>query len=428
MERNAEQTLALLSPRLYSVGTGEDEMAIGREAFAELLRAELEQLPDTISYSMDAYHGNERVPGCWDCVCRIETRMPLPDNGQAVYRMRVTAGLHWDGNRYVIDILHASEASRYQEEGEFFPLKFISGGMGALGPETQHQLMELIEQTMPGGIVGSYMEEGFPLYAANERLLSMAGYGSYQEFQVDVQGLFINIVHPEDRTYVSEAIGEALASGDQYEIQYRMKKKDGSYLWVLDIGRRTVAADKRDAVICLLIDISQQVRDRSYLEHEALSDPLTGVYNRKGGQVHIDSSMKCAAGYLFFMLDLDHFKRVNDFYGHRQGDEALCLVASKLMSSFRKTDIICRLGGDEFSVFISSCQNIDTIRCKIQQLIDDYQQTAQCRWPASRSTLSVGGICGTQRRTFEELYQLADEVLYEVKNTQKGCQKFRILE
>lgn len=105
-----------------------------------------------------------------------------------------------------------------------------------------------------------------------------------------------------------------------------MKKKDGSYFWVHDIGRRTVAADGRDAIISVLIDVSQQVHTKARLEYAALSDPLTGILNRKGVQSRIAEAMANPSSYLFFMLDLDNFKQINDLYGHKQGDEVLCFV------------------------------------------------------------------------------------------------------
>ena len=128
------------------------------------------------------------------------------------------------------------------------------------------------------------------------------------------------------------------------------------------------------------------------------------------------------------MLDLDNFKRVNDLYGHKRGDEILCFVAKQLTESFRKTDIVCRLGGDEFAAFIADCEDVQTIQWKIQQVLDYYREMMKERCPAAQSSLSVGGVAGHKSRTFEELYQLADTVLYEVKNRQKGQQQFRILE
>lgn len=428
VERDPGRTLELLSDQVYSVGTGEEEVAVGKEAFAQLLRTELAQLPDPIFYTIRDYVQNERVPGCWDCFCRMELRLSLPGGTQALYHTRLTAALHWDGNRFLMDTMHASEASKYQESGEFLPLNFISRGMKPISRETRHELMELIGQVMPGGIVGGYMEEGFPLYVANERLLEMAGYESYEDFNTDIQGLVINSIHPEDRTYVNNQMAEILTQGDQYEIEYRMKKKDGCYFWVHDIGRRTVAADGRDAIISVLIDVSQQVSTKARLEYAALSDPLTGVFNRKGGQARIVDAMKVPGSYLFFMLDLDNFKQVNDLYGHKQGDEILRFVARHLTASFRKTDIVCRMGGDEFAVFIADCGNVPVIQRKIQHLMEDYRETVQKQYPAARSTLSVGGVYGSKSRTFAELYQLADTVLYEVKNDRKGQQRFRALE
>lgn len=73
--------------------------------------------------------------------------------------------------------------------------------------------MELIGQMMPGGIVGGYMEKGYPLYVANDRFLSMGGYGSYEEFEQDIKGMVINTIHPEDWEYVENEIDPVLPSG-----------------------------------------------------------------------------------------------------------------------------------------------------------------------------------------------------------------------
>lgn len=427
VRRDAEGALALLSDQLYSVGTGADEVAVGKEAFRALLQAEMAVLPGPIQYTLSDYVQRERVPGCWDCLCSVETRTAL-EEGQAGCRMRLTAGVHREGERYVIDTLHASVASRDQGEGEFFPADFLSRGVDALNRETRQELMEIIGQIMPGGIIGGYVEEGFPLYTANEQLLRMAGYESYEDFRSDIGGMVINSIHPEDRAYVNGQMRKIIAPGDQYEIEYRMQKKDGSYFWVHDIGRRTVAADGRDAIISVLIDFSQQIHTRTCLEFEAISDPLTGIYNRKGGQQQVTRMMPSAASYLFLMLDLDNFKRVNDLYGHKQGDRVLNAVARLLLQFFPKPDVVFRIGGDEFGVFVQDCRNIQTLRLTVESVMESYRQMMENQWPAARSTMSVGGIYARQKRDFVQLYQLADEVLYEVKNLRKGQLKIRVAE
>lgn len=428
VERDAAGALALLSDEIYSVGTGDGEVAIGKAELAQLLDIEFSQLPGPILYTMSDYVQKERVPDCWDCFCNIKAQVSLPDGIQAVYHMRLTAGVHRQGERYVIDTLHASESSKFQEEGEFYPLKFISRGTQPLSRETRCELMKLIGQIMPGGIMGGYLEEGFPLYVANERLLEMAGYDSYQDFEEDIQGLVINSIHPDEREYVSALMDHVQTPGDQYEIEYRMKKKDGSYMWVHDIGRRTVADDGRNAIISVMTDISQQVYTRNRLEHQAITDPLTEIYNRKGAQERIAQAMPFLSSYLFLMLDLDNFKRVNDVYGHKEGDRVLCAVAKLLTKTFRKSDVVCRLGGDEFAVFVIDCEDLTIIRKKIQWIIDSYESMMKEHWPEAHSSLSAGGVFGHQHRTFPELYQQADEVLYQVKDYQKGQFKLHVLE
>lgn len=427
MERDAPGVLALLSDEVYSVGAGEDEVAAGKEAFVRLLDLEFSRFSGPALYTIRDYRQKERVPGCWDCLCKLTVQFTTPNQTPAAFRMRLTAGVHQEEERYLIDTIHASETSSPQEE-KFYPLRVISREAGPLSRETQCELLELIGQIMPGGIVGGYLEEGFPLYAANERLLEMAGYNSYQAFQTDIQGLVINTVHPDDRAYVKEQMAKILAPGDQYEMEYRMKRQDGSDMWVHNIGRRTVADGGRSAVISVLTDISQQVYARNRLERQVLTDPLTEIYNRKGGQMQITRAMPFVSSYLFLMMDLDHFKQVNDVYGHKAGDQVLCAVASLLANTFRKSDVVCRIGGDEFAVFMIDCENLDIIRERVQGVIDSYGDIMKKNWPVAGSTLSAGGVFGRRHRAFPELYQLADEMLYQVKNHQKGQFKLRILE
>ena len=427
-ERDIPRALEIFSDQIYGAGTGESETAVGKEALSRLLKEKLDLLPGPASYTVTDYVQKERAPGCWDCLCRLEISASRPDGTPTLYRVSLTAGGHQEGDRCVLDVLHASEASGDQEGGEFLPLKVLSPGGNPLSRDTQYQLMELIGQIMPGGIVGSYVEDGFPLCAANARLLRMAGYSSYEEFLEDIGGLVINSVHPEDRDDVNTEMRRALAPGDQYELKYRMKKRDGSYLWVYGVGRRTIMANGRDAIISVLIDISRQVYDKSCLEYEAVSDPLTGIYNRKGGQAGIERAIQQTSDYLFLMLDLDRFKLVNDLYGHQGGDQVLCFVAEQLSGSFRKTDVVCRLGGDEFAVFVTGCDNPACIRRKIDGLMEAYRQYMQEHWPRAASTLSVGGVYGHKIRGFSELYRLADEMLYAVKNSRRGEMKLRTLE
>ena len=426
-ERDVEKTLAMLSEQFCSVGTGGAEIAIGREAFRGLMTEEIAVLPGPLHYTVSDFVQIQRAADSWSCVCNVELRMAVFGGMEMLYHIRMTAGLRRAPAGYVIDIIHASEASKYQKEGEFFPFRFLSQEAGDVNAETQRQLMEIITQVMPGGVMSVYTEEGYPLYMANERLLHLTGYPTYEAFRQDMGGLILNSIHPEDRRLVSHEWDRLLRPGDQCELRYRMKKQNGDYFWVQNISRKTVAAAGRGAIISVLIDISEQVRLNACLQKEVAYDPLTGVYNRKGGRERIMQTMQEAHPYLFLMLDLDNFKMVNDTYGHEQGDQVLRIVAKQMADTCRKSDTICRLGGDEFAVFIDDCRDVGAFEKKIAEMMRRYEDMMRTRWPEAGSTLSVGGVYGDRPCTFEELYRLADEVLYEMKKSGKGQVKIRAL-
>lgn len=421
IQRDSDSTLSLFSDNVFIIGTKKDDVLIGKEAFKKLLLEKIKKIPETILYKIIEFSQKEKFDNCWECFCKLEINIKTPNKMQILYNIRLTISIHYEDGKYLIDTIHASEASKHEESEEHFPLKFISSEIKSVNKQTKEELFEIISQVMPGGIIGGYMEEGFPIYIANERLISMAGYDSYKDFYDSMQGLIINSIHENDKIYVNSLLNVLTKIGDQYELQYRMKKKSGDYFWVHGIGRRTVGENGRDAIISVIIDISEQVNRNKMLKKEAITDPLTGIYNRKGGINVIKSHIKECMSYMFFIVDIDNFKKVNDIYGHKQGDDVLCFLSKQMSKFFRKSvDVVCRLGGDEFVIFISNCDDIQIIENKINTIIKAYSDMIQLKYPLSKSTLSVGGVYTTKKYSFADIYQMTDKVLYKVKNHQKG--------
>lgn len=420
-ERDINKVLSIVSDDIYSIGTGASEIAIGKKEFSKLIAQEIKSLPMSIKYEIKDYHEKSKVDGCFDCFCNMKVIVQMPDGSEIHYTTRFTGCVCNENGKMLLQSAHMSDASTYQEEGEFFPLKFASEKIKRLDKEAKHELWEIFYQMLPGGIIGGYIEEGFPLYIINDHLLEMAGYSSYDEFFKDIDGLVINSINEDDRQMVINAIDDAFSKSNQYEVQYRMKTKDGGYIWVYDIGRRTVAQDGRDAIISMIVDVSDQVRTTQYLIDENTKDSLTGIYNRKGAESRIAESL-CTSSekYVFMMVDLDNFKMLNDIYGHAEGDKALQFIANKLNDAFRKTDTVCRIGGDEFAVFIADCPNISPIEEKIKRVINEYAEMIKENYPESNSSVSFGGICTSGLNSFTELYKKADKVLYGVKKSHKG--------
>lgn len=423
-KRDISKTLALLADDVYSLGTGEGEIACNKEDFKKLMQEEINSLPMSIDYKIIDYKEKRRDENIWDCICNMETAVKMNNGKILIYTTRLTASFTKKGTEYLACTLHMSEASSHQDENEFFPLRYAADNMDRLDKKYQSELLKIIQQIMPGGIIGGYLEKDFPLYIVNDNFLQMLGYPTYEDFVEDIDGKIKNIIHPDDLPSVIKKINKSFATGVQYEVEYRIKKRDGSYLWVYDVGRKINTHEGKNVIISVVIDTSEKVAVRKKLEEEAKKDILTGLYNRNGGENLIVRALHKNQSYIFIIMDIDNFKNINDIYGHHEGDVMLKYVADLMISFFRSTDIILRLGGDEFVLFACPCNNSFIIEEKLKMINDIYIRKVQREYPLSKSSLSFGGIKGSDTTSFLSLYKKADRILYDVKK--HGKSNFKI--
>ena len=154
---------------------------------------------------------------------------------------------------------------------------------------------------------------------------------------------------------------------------------------------------------------------------QAVRDPLTGLYNRRYMQEFLERELQSARRrhrpVAVMMLDLDHFKRYNDAFGHAAGDRTLAAVGEILLHSIRADDIACRYGGEEFALILPECSvqqavaRAESIRMRIAGI---YFQPGER--PESSMTISVG-VAAFDETTDRVgmLLKLADDALYEAK-------------
>ncbi|MBR4456389.1 MAG: GGDEF domain-containing protein [Solobacterium sp.] len=149
-------------------------------------------------------------------------------------------------------------------------------------------------------------------------------------------------------------------------------------------------------------------------------DPLTGIYNRRGGEEKIKGFIAEKIPGTFLILDIDDFKHVNDTYGHTMGDEVLAAVSMTLASSFRSTDVVMRMGGDEFVVYAPGLVNYFFINSKLEQIVSRMREIT-CSQGRDNITVSIGSVIndGTYP-TYEDLFNEGDRMLYEMKNNGKN--------
>lgn len=153
---------------------------------------------------------------------------------------------------------------------------------------------------------------------------------------------------------------------------------------------------------------------------EAMLDPLTGQLNRRG----LQEVMQSCLAYLkrhrqpaaLLMIDLDHFKAINDLYGHAVGDWVLAQIALQIKTTLRQSDVLARYGGEEFLVFIPKAdettarQAAERIRADVEAL--HWHHPLACD---HRQTISIGGAILAPDDDFEQRLALADQALYQAK-------------
>lgn len=175
-------------------------------------------------------------------------------------------------------------------------------------------------------------------------------------------------------------------------------------------------------------DITEHKRTEDTLRSLSLVDDLTGLYNRRGFFALAEQQMKLAQrtghGFTLVFADLDGLKKINDTYGHKEGDHALARVAEVLKKSFRESDIIARLGGDEFTIL--AIDDYDTrprqVTARLQERLEESNNGVDDYY---RLSLSFGEIRFEPASTLsiEELIERADQVMYEHKQSRKRRRK-----
>ncbi len=173
--------------------------------------------------------------------------------------------------------------------------------------------------------------------------------------------------------------------------------------------------------------LQRVLEEQSMIESNmASTDPLTDILNRRYFESQVTRFLmdKNSKGS-FFMIDLDNFKSVNDIYGHMVGDRVLKMVATMLRRSIRDSDMVCRMGGDEFAIFFRGLNTKSILRTKADRIMKLFSELMLEEEALRLSTLSIGiAVSGVDGTDYQTLYEKADKSLYYVKLNGKNAFHF----
>ena len=171
--------------------------------------------------------------------------------------------------------------------------------------------------------------------------------------------------------------------------------------------------------------LEQKTREVSVIKNKSHKDALTGLWNREYTEEKINEMLKRGTKGALMMLDMDNFKAINDKYGHMAGDNTLKMFADTLRDILSEEDILCRLAGDEFMVFIKDVTSKTELgACAVDIISDLHGKIAECGYDTNTS-ISIGiAQVPEDGDEYAKLYNSADKALYYVKENGKNSYHF----
>ena len=380
-----------------------------------------------------------------------------------------------------------------------------------------------------------HLDDNLTLVDVNDNLLELLLYDNKEEFLTHINHKWLNCIHKNDIFNVKEILSKNVSSLETYHLEYRIKRKDNSYLWVYDQGQFIFDNQKNLIVKCyisdissiknreltslvekekyqlalkdnsisileyhiqddrMIIDILEQSKKRVYdhyldyvssskstvfeedkqkiidlftqkikgpivfreyfrnsedycvktldatiiynsndepeiilatasditdnwhkqnsLKQQAQRDSLTHLYNLEAGKYIINEYIKKSSFQrnAIIVLDIDHFKQVNDTYGHLVGNELLVALAKHLLFHTNSDDIVIRMGGDEFVIFLKNIHSDLSYTCK--QLMSHLDEISLSHHEIHFS-ISMGVYVFYNNQSFDVIFKKADDALY----------------
>lgn len=285
------------------------------------------------------------------------------------------------------------------------------------------QEREAILKTIPAGMVRIDARDLRTILWYNDIYLHMIGYTREQlETELHNQCTYI---HPDDYTRSVMLARDLKVSGENTVFEaraYTRAKEERIWTVTLCYVSGEDSWDGIPSYYSIGLDITEERRQIEALRHIAEKDALTGIFNRAETEKQI---MKYITEHqdqmgALFMIDTDNFKQINDTQGHMIGDVVLSEMASGMKKIVRSADIVGRIGGDEFMIFMKGILTPETAKAKAKELATMFHHLFSGEKNSVKVTCSIGiALYPRDGTTFKEIYSKADKALYQAKDQGK---------
>lgn len=233
--------------------------------------------------------------------------------------------------------------------------------------------------------------------------------------------LSVNAVHIEDRKVFTDIFESIISGNSVNDVHFRIADVQGVYHWCSLSG--VVIKDNKGKpykAIGALENIEEQLRKEKELRQKAERDQLTELYNKATTEFLVKKILAdCGSEgikHALIIIDVDNFKSINDNLGHLYGDMVLSMLSDKLRKIFSEDDVVGRVGGDEFLVFLNGFRDYNVVIQKAKEICERCKDTYTVGEISVTISTSVGiAISPDYGTDFDTLYKNADIALYNVK-------------
>lgn len=273
------------------------------------------------------------------------------------------------------------------------------------------------------GILKCKIDEYLSIEEMNDGFVQLSGYTA-EDMEHCFRNRLSECIYQEDLS-VFQSLQTGIAQGKIYATaEFRIPGKSGAPRWYRLLFLTQFKDDGKPlSAIGIIFNIDDEMQAMDRLRSQAEQDSLTGLYNRKETEKRIkqflDSrpELNCA----LFMVDMDNFKLINDTNGHMVGDVVLSEAALTMKSLMRSTDIVGRIGGDEFTVFMKDIPSKHAAEKKAERLTDSFRHLFEHEKFSVQLSCSIGvAVYPEDGRDFKTLYKHADQALYQAKTNGKN--------
>ena len=240
-------------------------------------------------------------------------------------------------------------------------------------------------------------------------------------------------VYSEDQEWMYDAISlntikNKLLNNPEYVSSYRVMDNGEVhyYQFTYILINANIPNSDMLAAFKNVDDIVASAKERQNLEILASTDIMTGILNRGSGERKVIDAMANEKTGMLCILDVDKFKDINDDYGHNVGDKVLRGIADVLKLTFSDEDIIFRLGGDEYAVYIMNLSDEEDGKVVMDRVFKEISKMDIPELKGKEICVSAGAVFFKEgdKRSFEELYKLADSDVYESKKINGSALNF----